>query len=125
LTIVKGVALTVRFGLELAMLAALGYWALHLGLPLMVRVAIAAGSILAACAAWGAVVAPRAAFKAPTWVRLAVEVLIFGSAGFALLHAGQSRLAVLLVTLAAIDKLVLVSLGGSDPSGAPGPRPFS
>jgi len=73
----------------------------------------------AAAVAWGAVVAPRARFKAPTPVRLAVEIAVFAAASLGLLLAGWPVLAAVLAGLYVLDRLALWASGApayEDPS---------
>jgi hypothetical protein len=73
--------LAVRFGLEVALLGAYGYWGWNSAAgPL--RWALAIGAPLLAALLWGAFVSPKAALAAPGAVRLLVEFGLFaGGAG--------------------------------------------
>lgn len=66
------------------------------------------GAPVAAAAAWGAVVAPKAALEVPGGVRLAVEAAVFGAAAVALAAAGQGVLAVAFAALCVGSKLIAV-----------------
>ena len=101
----RGLVLTVRFGCELAMLAALAYsgaelasgvwaWVLAIGLP------------AAAALAWGMYVAPKARHPVATPTRLGIEAVLFGAAAVGLVLAGQSALGVALAVAAAATSLL-------------------
>ena len=111
-------ALLVRFVLELAALAAL----LFAGAAIVDGAAgwlLGTAASAAAAFAWGAVVAPRARYKAPTAVRLAVEIAVFAAASLGLLWAGWPVLAGVLAGLYALDRLALWASGApayEDPS---------
>ena len=114
----KGLALVLRFLLELAALAALVYagiavvdgpmgWLLGLGMA------------AAAAVAWGLFVAPRARIAVPTPARLAVEVAVFAAACSGLLAAGQPVLAAVLAIVYGLDRLALWASGA--PAFEPAP----
>ncbi len=86
-----GLLLALRFGAELGMLVALGWsgWSLA-GEPLAVSVVLAAALPLAAAAAWGRWVAPKAAHRLPDPGRLAVEVALFSATAFLALAASPA-----------------------------------
>jgi len=82
-----------RFLLELSALAAVAYWGWseHAGLWRWVLVMAAP---LAIAFLWGKTIAPKAKRRVRDPWRLVVELLVFGSAGAALLDADQSALAI-------------------------------
>jgi hypothetical protein len=105
--------LVLRFALELCALWALGYWGAHVTASLPARIALAVTVPLAAAAAWGAVVAPKARLRAPAGVRLAVELAVFGGATLALAGAGRSRWAAWFAGAVALHELLrAVGYGG-------------
>jgi len=114
----KGLALVVRFLLELAALAGLVYagiavvdgpsgWLLGLGMAAVAAVA------------WGLFVAPRARIAVPTAGRLAVEVAVFAAACSGLLAAEQSVLAAVLAIVYVLDRLALWAAGAPPFEPAP------
>jgi hypothetical protein len=102
--------LAVRFVLELALLAAVGWWGTQAvaGWP---GVALGLGLVVLVAAIWGAVVSPRARVRAPGRIRVAVEVALFGLAGLALASVGQTWWGVALL-LADVAVLVALALLG-------------
>jgi hypothetical protein len=87
--------LALRFALELAALAALGYWGwvAHAG---AVRYVWVIGLVVGAAAVWGAFRVPGdggpPVVAVPGWVRLTIEALFFGGATLTLLAAGRVTL---------------------------------
>jgi hypothetical protein len=67
---VKAANLALRFLLELAALAALGYWGATVDADTAARVALGVGLPLAAALFWGMFVAPRARVVLSTGVRM-------------------------------------------------------
>jgi hypothetical protein len=84
----RGVTLMVRFLCELAMLAALAYWGFTIGEGAGAWV-LGGGAPLLATVVWSALVAPKARWPVPIPTRVAVELVLFGSATGALAVAGQ------------------------------------
>ena len=82
----------------MAALAALGVWGYHAAAGPW-RVALAVLAPLAAATLWGLFIAPKAARRAPDPLRLALEAVVFGAAGAALLHLGRPILALVLLVL--------------------------
>lgn len=96
--------LALRFGLELAMLAAYGYWGWRAG-PGPLGLALALGAPLLAALLWGAFVSPRAMVPAPGAVRLLIELGLFAGAAGALYAAGARTPALTLALLVIIQEL--------------------
>jgi hypothetical protein len=117
---VKTFALALRFLLELAALAALGYAGIST-VDGALGWLLGASLVVTAAVAWGLFVAPRARIAARTPVRFAVEVAVFAAACAGLLVAGRPRLAAALATLYAADRLLLWFSGA--PAFEPNPGP--
>ncbi|MFC4146426.1 YrdB family protein [Micromonospora mangrovi] len=103
----KALLLTLVFLLELAMLAAAGWWGFTLDAGWPVRVAAGIGAPLLIAVVWGVFCSPRAAVSLPAPAKLAVQVACFVTAGLLLALAGHPVPAVLLVALWAVDTAVL------------------
>jgi hypothetical protein len=97
--------LALRFLLELGALAALGYWGTHVGTGFVARLGLALAAPLAAAAAWGAVVSPKARLRAAAPTRLAVEVAVFAAGAWALAAAGRPRAAAGFAAAVAVHEL--------------------
>jgi hypothetical protein len=108
----RGVALTVRFLCELAMLAALAYSGAELGSGVSAWV-LAIGAPALAAIAWGTWVAPKASRPVATPTRLAIEAVIFGAAAVGLIAAGQPALGIALALAAAATSAINAATAGA------------
>ncbi|MFD9129729.1 YrdB family protein [Kitasatospora sp. NPDC059571] len=107
---VAGIALAVRFLLELAALAALGYGGWAVPGPVALRVVLAVLLPLAAALLWGRYASPRAVVKSPpAW--LATQLLVFGGAVLALALAGRGGWALVLAAVMVADTALLAAYG--------------
>jgi hypothetical protein len=95
------------FLLELAALAALGYWGFRVGSGVPLKILLGVGAPVLAAVLWGLFAAPRARFTVPPGGVLAVKVLVFGAAAAALYAAGQRTLAIAFAVLVALNTIVL------------------
>src|SRR3954447_16533026 len=84
--------LLLRFLLELAALAALGWYGARTGETTLAKIALGGGLPLAAAVLWGLFAAPRSTFDVPA-AGIAVQVLVFGGAALALLAIDRGTLA--------------------------------
>jgi Protein of unknown function (DUF2568) len=84
MSVVKALNLTLRFLLELVMLAGLAWTGWHLGGPWPVRLLLAVLLVVVGVVAWGLWVAPRARRRLPDPARLGVEVVLFAVASVGL-----------------------------------------
>jgi hypothetical protein len=100
---VRSLILGVRFLLELCALAALGYWGFRMGEGVM-RWVLGIGAPLLAAVLWSLFVAPTS--TAPVALRIAVEVLVFGSAAIALYMTGHRSLAAIFVVVTVVDRVL-------------------
>lgn len=90
---VRGLTLGVRFLCELGMLVALAYWGFETQEGALAPL-VGIGAPIAAAAAWGLLVSPKAVFRIPVQTRLIVEFFLFGFTALALADAGQPALGV-------------------------------
>lgn len=95
---VRNTNLALRFALELAALAAVGWWGWDAGGPLLALAAIAAVVVV-----WGAFVAPKRRIDLAAPIRLAIELGVWLAAGAALYGVGHTALAVAFVVLAVVS----------------------
>ena len=109
----RGVALVVRFLLELALLIGAGAAALLLlsdpGRWIVMVLAPAAIAV-----AWGLALSPRRRFDITGPGRVALETLLFAGTGLALAVAGPWQPAVIGVAAWAIDRIALAVLPSPD-----------
>jgi hypothetical protein len=105
--------LGLRFFLELAALAALGYWGSQTG-PLPVAIVLAIVAPLVAAVLWGAFVAPKARRRLPGARRLLVEIPIFTAAVAGLAATGEWVLAGILAGAVVVSEAVFYGVGPED-----------
>jgi hypothetical protein len=114
LAVLKGLNLGAAFLLELAALAALGYWGAQAGGGAPGKIALAVGAPLLAAVVWGLFLAPRAVLQAPPgggprlslpW-RLLMKIGVFGTAAVALYAAGQPELAAVFAAAVAVNLIL-------------------
>jgi Protein of unknown function (DUF2568) len=84
---------TIAFLLEVAALAALGWWGAKTGTGLALSVALAVGAPLLVAIVWGLFAAPKARIRLPMAGVLAVKTLVFGCAAAAVYALGWRVLA--------------------------------
>ena len=101
-------ALAVKFALELAALAALGYWGANTGSG-AVSVALAIAAPLLAAAVWARWCAPRSAHRLPQTPRFALELAVFAAAAAGLVASGAQTAAVIFAAAALAAMWVLRS----------------
>jgi hypothetical protein len=107
---IAGTNLAVKFGLELASLAAFGSWgASNVDGPGAVVLAVAAPA--AAATVWGVFAAPRAKRRLAMPGRAVLELGVFGLACGALVDSGSPALAVVLGAVVAVNAVVMTALG--------------
>jgi hypothetical protein len=111
MAILRIINMTIRFVLELCMLAALAYWGFQLegGWPLRLLVGI--GAPLLAATVWSLLIAPKAKRRLTDPWRFVVELGLFGLAAVALMGAGRPSLAILLLVVFLINRLFVVLWG--------------
>jgi hypothetical protein len=103
-------ALTVRFLLELALLAGSVAWAwLSFSGGLRWVVAIAAPVLIAVT--WGMFLSPRAAVPLPEWARFTIEAVLFGGVFVGLVFVGLAVWGAIGLVVWLVDKVVLLVLG--------------
>jgi hypothetical protein len=99
----KTVAGTLAFGIELALLWAAGLWAWRQCATLPLRVAAAAGLVVVLATVWGLLLAPRARRRLPVPARGAAKLALFAAGTWMAWSAGEPRFALIFAVLAAIS----------------------
>lgn len=101
--------LTLRFFLELAAWASMGYWGFT-RFDGILRWLIGLGLPILAMAIWGTFRYPndpkQPPVAVPGWLRLLIEALTFGGAAFLLYHANRPTLALAFAVIVAVHYLV-------------------
>jgi hypothetical protein len=110
----KPASLTLQFLLELAALAAYGYWGYSQGSSSVVHVALAIAVPLAAAIVWGLFGSPKGPYHLRGVWRLLLEVVFFGLAAVALIVAGHVVLGVAFAAIVAANIALLHALGEGD-----------
>jgi hypothetical protein len=103
--------LTLRFVLELCMLAAFGYWGFNAGSDALSSALLGIGAPLVAATVWGLLLSPRAPISLPLLAHLALQVVIFGLAALALAASGQPTLAIVFAAVVAGHLVLKYGLG--------------
>ncbi len=88
------------FLIELAALAALGWWGSSTGHTRASHLVLGIGAPLAAVVLWGLYAAPRALVKLPLSGVLLVKAVVFGGAALALWGLGQTGLTIAFAVVA-------------------------
>jgi hypothetical protein len=102
--------LALKFGIELAAIAALAYWGASLsGVLLSAVVMVLAPLVMIAL--WGRVAAPRAKRRLSLPARIPFELTILLLAAVALLAAGEDALAAVLAVAVVVNALLLTAFG--------------
>jgi hypothetical protein len=95
------------------MLAALAYWGFDLEADIGIRLLAGLGGPAAAIGVWGRWVAPKSSHQLDDPARFAVELILFAAASVALVSAGLTVLAVVLISVYLLDRLALTATGGT------------
>lgn len=106
----KAIAASSRFAVEIAALAGYAYAGFHVGGPSALRLALAVGAPVAAALAGGVLVAPAAKKRLRDPGRFLVEHLLLGAAATALVLVGRpARGLALAVAIVASTGLLVAS----------------
>lgn len=101
----KTINLGLRFFVELAMLAALGYWGFRSGFPLSVSWLLGIGAPLLAAVVWGALMSPKASVPLSDPLKLAIEIALFVLSAAALYAADRPAWAVVFLVVWAVNRI--------------------
>jgi hypothetical protein len=115
---VAAVNLGLRFCIELATFASLGYWGASVHGSMALRTTLAAVAPLAAIAAWSRWLAPRAPRRLTGPAALAVELSIFAAATWALVTSGLGLVGLIYASLAVANAVLIRSMGQYAPATA-------
>jgi hypothetical protein len=105
--LLKALNLGLRFGVELASLAALAYWGWHDSETTAIKVILAIGAPAVWAVLWGLFASPRAPVPLHPATRVAFEVAAFGAAVIALADAGRPGLGLLLALLCTVNRILI------------------
>ncbi|CAI6086616.1 YrdB family protein [Cohnella sp. JJ-181] len=105
--ILRMLNLALRFALELAMLAALGYWGFKADLAPVLRWLLGIGAPILAAIVWGAFLSPKASVPLDGSLKLAIELAVFCLAAGALYAAGRPAGAAALLAVWAVNRILI------------------
>ncbi|KIL39849.1 hypothetical protein SD70_17455 [Gordoniibacillus kamchatkensis] len=109
--IIESIVLGFFFLLELASLAAFGYWGFHVNAGVAAKIAIGIGAPLVVAIVWGLFLAPKASFSiVPIPARTALKLVVFLLASAALYAAGRSSLAMAMAAAAVVETALVYVL---------------
>lgn len=91
----KNVNLALAFGMELAALVALVYWAFAVGPTMLAKIGLAVGALVVVAVIWSLFGAPRSKRRLHGLWLLLLRVIVFGSAAVFLYIAGQPVLGII------------------------------
>ncbi|NJN53781.1 MAG: YrdB family protein [Anaerolineae bacterium] len=117
MAILRTINMTVRFLLELCLLAALGYWGFSLDGDWPLRLLVGIGAPLLAAVVWGLLVSPKAKRRLADPWRFVCELVLFVWGAAALVMVERPSLAVILLVVYLINRLLVV-LWGEDVAAA-------
>jgi hypothetical protein len=103
--------LGLRFVVELATVASLGYWGASVNASVALRALLAVATPLAAIVAWSRLLAPRAPGRLTGLAALTAELSIFSCATWALTSSGMGLVAVIYASLAVVNSVLTRALG--------------
>jgi hypothetical protein len=111
LDIIRIANLALAFLLELAMLAALGYWAFRAAPGGWLSWAAAVVVVAIAIGLWAAWGAPKSATRLAMPALLVFKIVMFGAAAIALFASGQAMWAALFAVLAVLHLALAAAFG--------------
>lgn len=109
----QSIATTLRFLLELGLLAAVVYWGIATQ-PGALGWAIGAASLVIVSVVWGLFISSRAPRRLHGMARLIPELVLFGLGALALAAAGRPTLGLALFVAFVIDRFLLRVFGTPD-----------
>jgi hypothetical protein len=98
--------LGLRFFLELALLAAVGYWGFQAGQTVPNRLLAGIGVPLLVAVLWGMFISPKARISLNRPARLSLELLLFGAGALALAAANRPGLAAGFAAVALVSSTI-------------------
>jgi Na+-translocating ferredoxin:NAD+ oxidoreductase RnfD subunit len=106
-TILKSANLALTFLLELALLAAFGYWGFQSGGSTLLKILLGIGVPLLVALIWGVFMAPNSRRRLQGGAYLALKALLFGLAVAALIAAGETTLGAAFAVVVVINTVLL------------------
>lgn len=104
---IPSINLALRFMLELAVLASLGYWGFHLKARLFIKIVLGFGIPMLAAVIWAIYGAPGSVWELRASAHLLLELVIFGSAAAAIYVSGYRKIAIAFVLIVLLNRLLM------------------
>lgn len=104
----KFINAALAFLLELAMLAAFGYWGFHGDKSLLAKWILGIGLPVITVVVWGMYLAPRAAHRLGNIGGNLLSLILFLLAAAALLSTGQTSLAIIFAVTAILNRVLIL-----------------
>jgi hypothetical protein len=105
--ILRSINLALTFLLELALLAAFGFWGFQSGGSTLMKILLGIGIPLLVAVIWGIFMAPNAARRLQGGAYLALKIVLFGLGVAALIAAGRTTPGVVFAVVVAINTILL------------------
>lgn len=109
--LIRGTNLGLRFLLELAALAAVGYWGYRAGDSGPARIALAVGTPLAVAIVWGTFLSPKASVSLPGALTVTLQLAVFAVAALALARTGHGSAGATFGGIAIVNAALLLAWG--------------
>jgi len=106
--ILLGINDGVSFLLELAALAAFGYWGFHAGHSGLMKWVFGIGTPLVMIVFWGLFMAPRASTRFNATAGIVVSSILFLLAAAALYFSGVHELAIIFAVVVVVNRILVV-----------------
>ncbi|WP_433945301.1 YrdB family protein [Paenibacillus sp. SN-8-1] len=108
MVIIQSLNLVLRFLLELAALAAYGYWGFHTGNHAALKFLLGLGTPIAAAVLWGLFGSPKASYPLGGAAYFVLELVVFGLSAAALYAVGAHKMALILAILLIVNKILML-----------------
>ena len=107
MAVFKGINLGLSFLLELAMLAAYGYWGFNTGSSTLIHWILGLGIPIVAIIIWSIYNAPMSKRRLPRTPRTILEVVMFSLGAVLLALSGQTTWAIIFAVLIVVNQVLL------------------
>ena len=108
MNVLKMLNLTVRFLLELCMLAAVGYWGFKTQSSWLMKILLGIGLPVLIAVLWGTFLAPRATHPLRGASFLLLELVLFASGAVALFASGKPALGWTYTIVLIVNKILII-----------------
>ena len=106
MNVLKGLNLSIRFLLELGMLASVAYWGFSTNSSWALKILFGIGLPILLAVIWGFFMAPRSAHRLSGIPFTIMDFVLLGSGAFALYASGQTTLAWIFAVVLVISEIL-------------------